>query len=85
MMLLLKMNASETSIDFEATVDEVEKTTKANDDFACELSDSRFKNFTALRTHEGHAHKAYTGSPISQLDGHSGKLEATITINDNEN
>ena len=63
----------------------VEKTTKDIDDFACELCDSRFKNVRALRTHKGRAHKANTGSPITQLDGHSGKLEARMTKNDNEN
>ena len=38
-------------------------------DYSCELCDSSFKNFRALRVHEGRVHKVNRGSPIPQLDG----------------
>ena len=56
----------------------VGKAAKANDDdLTCELCDKSFKNTRALMTHKGRSHKANTGSPISQLDGHGENFEVT--------
>ena len=65
--------AEEATIENEENVeDDTTKAVEVSTDMAnysCELCDSNFKNFRALRVHEGRVHKANGGSPIPQLDG----------------
>ena len=76
--------------DDEATVEEVEQNViekaaiNPRGDFECEPCDRSFKNIRALRAHEGRSHKENTGSPITQLDGQSEKVEDNLDTSDDE-
>ena len=82
---------SDNSInDDEATVEEAEQNVigkaaiNPRGDFECEPCDRSFKNIRALRAHEGRSHKENTGSPITQLDGQSEKVEDNLDTSDDE-
>ena len=68
--------AEEANVEDDTTKAAEVSTNMAN--YSCELCDSNFKNFRALRVHEGRVHKANGYSPIPQLDGETENVSEVI-------